>query len=178
MDTVPSSTDTSKDVTGTDSTAAADPALAATADLRWGIKSSFVEYIGMLSDGVIETRRGARRDQDGSFVFPLDDAASRFSGGRGVLAYTGEVVIRGHWDMLYVALVDPHVELGSDRAVLTAVDPHSGERIALAALAARPAEGQSRWSGVEAALTEDGVLWLGDKYPVGEVVDSVAFSVA
>lgn len=129
----------------------------------WGIKESYLGYVGMLPDARIEISRGAVRAEDGAFEFPLDAGAA---GPDAVRRFRGSVVITGHDGLMHVELADPWVEL--DDEVVRISTSHRGERVTVAT-ATPPSGDATRWTGPSGTrLTEAGSTWLGSAYGEGE----------
>lgn len=110
-----------------------DPATAER--LRWAIRSSFVDYIAALEDGVIE---GAR-DETGAFVFaaegiPAPAGEQSTGAAEGSARFGGTVSLRGHAGALSLTIADPWVSVEHGRGALS-VRVADGRRIELVTLA-------------------------------------------
>ncbi len=129
---------------------------AAAAELEWGIRRSFVQYVETLPDGVVAVGDDVQR-RDGTFVLrgrlqgPLAEFAGaiRFSGHRGVLDVTLDgMTVRG---------------IGARAAVWTSV---AGEPVQLAVMGDTREEGGALRAD-EVTLTADGAALLGGVYHAG-----------
>ena len=139
--------------------------------MRWGIKASFLAYVGHLPDAAMSATDGAVHSPEG-FVFPLEDA-SDFDArtGSGELRFRGDVRLRGHGGMLAVRFANPRVTV-DDAGPWLSVEDAAGTRLRLAALGTpRSADG----GGIEipAALTAEAVTCFNDVYPEGTELDPV-----
>lgn len=138
--------------------------------LRWAVKTSFIDYIQGLSDGLIDSFDGCVQDGD-EFVFrmeSLDESGHLFSGG---------VQFTGFAGMLDVRLVDLMIEAdGAQRKVTALVGARSiAARATIATFddadAIRDGE---RWT-VTPRLTFEGVRIFGDVYQVGAELAPMTF---
>lgn len=130
--------------------------------LRWGIKSSFLEYLAGLDDVVIETSGGASRGADGTFSWPGEWVQSGMS-------TTGRVLIRAHGGMLELDIADPALALEQERTVLE-ITQH-GRRI----IVATSNQVLTRGGVAELALTltAAGAQAFGGVYPMGTPLDAL-----
>ena len=129
---------------------------AAAAELEWGIRPSFVQYVETLPDGVVALGDDVQR-RDGAFV--LRGRA------QGPLAeFTGAIRFSGHLGVLDVTLDGLSVRgIGGRAAVWTSV---GGEPVQLAVLGdVRETDGSLRAD--EVTLTADGAALLGGVYHAG-----------
>lgn len=146
--------------------------------LNWGVKQSFRGYVEG-AGGTIEVGAGAERMADGGFSFAAApggdlrrDAEGRLEGRAGFL---GEVSFKAHGGMLSVFLVDPVLEIGGGKAVLTVADhPERDRRLEAAELdLAAMNVGAGGEIELPATLMMFGCQWLGDHYPMRTPLDPV-----
>jgi hypothetical protein len=148
------------------------------AALSWGVKQSFRGYVEG-AGGVIETSAGAERTADGGFTFAAapGEGLSRDADGKleGQAKFLGEVSFKAHGGMLSVFLVDPMLEIGGGKAVITVADhPARDRRLEVAQLdLAGMTVGEAGEIELPAALMMFGCQWLGDHYPARTVLDPV-----
>lgn len=103
-----------------DETPAAGAECAVTsAELRWGVKDSFRNYIsGSIANGEWTTENGARYDTP---TFIWDSGAGAFAPtlDSGAVAFTGDVHFTGHDDVMRLDISNPEIEFtGPDSARL------------------------------------------------------------
>ena len=150
--------------------------------LRWGIKSSFVEYIRRMPDG--QGRLGAGAVPVGSLevLYPpergelhtLDDGSIERS-----WTFRGEVRFSGHFGMLVVRVAAPALTVRDGMAELSVADPSAqegGERLPLVTLRLDPQpapDGIELWHGTDVRLTAAGTGLFNDVYPEGEPFESL-----
>ncbi|MBB6407189.1 HtaA domain-containing protein [Arthrobacter sp. AZCC_0090] len=150
-------------------------------DLSWNVYSRFRDYVRSIPDGTEEWLRGDGRIEQQAVVFHLDPASSYDPDrGTGVIRFHGSIRFRGYRGMLHVTISDPWVEVTSGHMVLSVDSSSSGAptRVVFAeAIPTKPVRtGEGlRWSGVPAALTDDGSGLLGNVYPVGTDLDPFDF---
>jgi len=146
--------------------------------LQWGVKQSFRNYVEA-AGGVIAVRDGADRTAEGEFTFTPGpgEGLSFDETGRpmGVGRFQGLVQFDAHGGMLAVCLADPVLEIGASEAAITVADsPARTRRIAVAHLdlpqMTMDASGEIV---IPAALSMDGIQWLGDHYPLKTPLDPV-----
>lgn len=89
------------------------------ADLRWGVKTSLVEYVRGLRDGAVEFDEGAAWADD-AFVFPVECVFDE--GTRVEIHYTGRTAMAGHGGLLWLMVAHPRVELDQSGATITVQD--------------------------------------------------------
>jgi len=77
--------------------------------LRWGIKSSMLDYVRMLPDGTL-TFDGVDAREQRVFEFPLIDA-SGWTGEGGILRFGGEFRSTGHHGTRLTTIVLPSIEV-------------------------------------------------------------------
>jgi len=168
--------------------------------LRWGIKHSFLRYLGSLPDAQCSVTDGASAVTDDTtpplgplFVFTAaddqppddqlaDDQLHSPPGGPTVLRYRGDVRFKGHFGFLRVRVADPWLEIAGDEGKLSAVGIGSepAPRQPLVTFRVRrdgdgPGEGGTVFRGTDVRLTAEGSELFGDHYPVGEPFDDFVF---
>ncbi len=147
------------------------------ASLRWGVKQSFRNYVGM-AGGTTEVGAGAQQTEDGAFVFAAADGDLALDAegklqGRG--GFTGEVKFQAHGGMLSVFLADPAIEVDDKGAALTVADTAKRDyrvevaRLDLAAMTAEP----SGEIVIPVGLSIEGSRLLGDHYAPRTELDPV-----
>jgi hypothetical protein len=173
--------------------------------LCWGIKHSFLRYLGSLPDGQCSVTDGASAVTGGAspapgplFVFTAaGDKPHSPPDGPTVLRYRGDVRFKGHFGFLRVRVADPWLEIAGDEGKLSALgiggDPVP--RRPLVTFRVRRAEGGPEGDGTEedgpeengpeengtvfrgtdVRLTVEGSELFGDHYPAGEPFDDFAF---
>lgn len=134
--------------------------------LRWGVRTSFLDYLRALDDG--EANAGGDAAFDGAeFQFPLADAAGFDPAtGRGILTFSGSARFRGHGGMLDLVFADPHLTCGDEGALTVDVD---GRRVPFAMV-----DLGAGWTDAPAALTREGSALLNDVYPPGAQLDPLS----
>lgn len=146
------------------------------AGLSWTLKSSFVEYIGRMSDGRCSTTDGASISSGSTFFFEHHHTDAH------TIGFRGDVRFAGHHGMLFVCIADPVIDLGGSRAVITVQQPETGllpaERITLAtaeiSLVATTANG-TLYSASDVQLTLSGSEIFGGVYKPGDPLDDFTF---
>ena len=147
------------------------------ASLRWGVKQSFRNYVGM-AGGTTEVGAGAQQTEDGAVVFAAADGDLALDAegklqGRG--GFTGEVKFQAHGGMLSVFLADPAIEVDDKGAALTVADTAKRDyrvevaRLDLAAMTAEP----SGEIVIPVGLSIEGSRLLGDHYAPRTELDPV-----
>jgi hypothetical protein len=136
-----------------------------TAELAWGLRQSFVEYVEGLPDGVVQATGGAVREQ-GLFVFPgRRESTSGW-------AFDGTLHFSGHAGVLDVTFTAIRIDAGGLSAEV------AGERISIARLAGRteltgPEGGLPATRFDAVTLTDDGAAVLGGVYQADAAADPV-----
>ncbi|GEK79148.1 HtaA domain-containing protein [Agrococcus baldri] len=140
--------------------------------IRWGIKSSFREYIGSIEGAEEHVSDGASRLPDGTFVFPAADPAATMDSPE-LIRCRGAAGFRAHDGLLDVALNEPWIE-GSDgdlRLSIRRSGTTSGLRVELARLArVEDMQSDTRWV-FDAVLAIGGVHVFDGVYPLGAELD-------
>jgi hypothetical protein len=161
-----------------------EPSTAAPPDvpfgLRWGIKSSFIDYVRRMPDGRGWVGDGATPIDTHEIVYAPEaaewGATGDDSGGRS-WAFRGDVRFSGYAGMLFVQVASPILTLldgldGTARLSVASPGRSAGpERLPLVTLRLgwEPApDGIEVWSGTDVRLTESGTALFDDVYPAGE----------
>jgi len=145
------------------------------ATLSWGVKQSFRGYIDA-AGGTVAVAGGAERAPDGVFLFREGPESTLARGGDGRLTgvgrFEGEVRFKAHGGMLNVVLTDPWVE-ATEAGLILSVAASATRRVVFAKLNGDAMATEGDATVVPAAITLDGMFFLGDHYPPGTVVDPV-----
>jgi hypothetical protein len=145
--------------------------------LRWGIKSSFLDYVRRMPDGKGSVGDGAVPVGAGEIFYTYDpDGSARVEDGARTLAFRGDVRFSGHYGMLFVRIAHPRLEITGEEAVLTIEDPQArpdGPRVPLVRVLLErvptPAEAQAEvWGARTVTLTAEGVEMFNDVYAENE----------
>lgn len=146
--------------------------------LRWGIKRSFIDYVGRMPDGKGSVGGGAIPVGVNEVLY-APDTTGRRPGTDGdeerFWSFLGDVRFSGHFGMLFVRVAGPTVTMRGAEAELTVEDPfqenESSERLLLATLRleqqAAP-DGMEIWNGSDVQLAETGTELFNNVYPPGE----------
>lgn len=158
--------------------------------LYWRIKDSFVRYVLSGAGGTYSVTGGAEDDERGNFFFPLESAQHDPTTGWEI-KFSGDVRFAGHHGALFVTIIDPIVTLHPDggtlsiRQLQSAGAPESADdkssRIVIGTVtSAEPQnlDGLLAWPPLETALTDAGVSFFGDVYPVGAPTDPLKIAIA
>jgi hypothetical protein len=144
--------------------------------LRWGIKSSFIDYVRRMPDGKGSVGDGAVPVGTGDLFYAYDAEASTQTDDARVIAFRGDVRFSGHMGMLFVRIAHPRLEIRGEDAVLTIEDPEArpdGPRVPLVRatmvrLDAPPGSGAEIWGAEKVVLTSEGVELFNEVYAEGE----------
>jgi hypothetical protein len=150
--------------------------------LHWGIKGSFMDYIGRMADGRATVTDGATPTEGNVMVFepagvappPADADADLF------LSFRGDIRFAGHFGLLFVRLADPQVVVRHGRGVMTVLDPSRTDgvtRLPLVhfSLEERPTHEDLRiWLSTDVRLTHEGTAVFNDVYPADEPFEPLA----
>lgn len=159
--------------------------------LTWGIKRSFIDYIGSLPDGSVSAADGAEVLESGLFCFAPDDAADTRGAedpaysaalAAGSLRFRGDVRLGGHHGMLLVRLLDPWITFTGSTGVLSiSTGGGSGrDRITVAFVRAaepRELEGSLVWEHVEVVVSPEGSELFDGQYAAGQPLDPLIIRV-
>ncbi|BCB89801.1 HtaA domain-containing protein [Phytohabitans suffuscus] len=152
--------------------------------LRWGIKTSFIEYLrrmpgsrGSVGDGAVPV--GSHE------IFFAFDPTVRPPAGPDQLAWAfrGDVRFTGHYGMLFVRVASPWVVVSAGSAVLTIAPPREPEdapRVPLVTATLEPAgrrAGTEAWVSTSVSLTGAGAALFNDVYPEGEPFEPLTLQV-
>jgi hypothetical protein len=161
-----------------------DPSSAAPAELpfglRWGIKTSFVDYVRRMPDGKGWLGDGALPVGSHEVLFAPHEAGSRPTQDGTVerfWAFRGDVRFSGHAGMLFVQVASPILTEIGGAAHLTVANPpgtDGPERLHLVTLRLEREsvpDGFEVWRGTDVRLTEAGTALFNDVYPAGEPLE-------
>jgi hypothetical protein len=140
------------------------------ASLRWTVKTSLVDYITGLRDGVIEFDGGVAWD-GGGFVFPLETVVD--DGTRVEVHFAGRTAMAGHGGLLWLMVGQPRIELHHSGATISVLDTRDrSARLPLVDLRwlERGAGGQLV---ADTELRTEGTWMFEDRYPAGTPFDPV-----
>ena len=144
--------------------------------LRWGIKSSFVDYVRRMPDGKGSVGNGAHPVGAGDLFYEYDDEASTHATDDEltVWAFKGDVRFTGHYGMLFVRVAHPRLEIRGTAAALTIEDQQAREgapRVPLVTATLQHVatrDGTQVWGSDHVVLTADGAALFNDVYLEGE----------
>lgn len=142
--------------------------------LSWGIKRSFIDYIGSLPDGSVSAAGGAAALESGLFCFTADVSDYDAALGTGVLRFLGDVRLSGHHGMLLVRLLDPWITFSGGSGVLSISTGDGQDRTALAFVrAAAPMDvaGSLVWEHVDVVISPEGSELFDGQYAAGQPMD-------
>lgn len=150
--------------------------------LHWGIKASFLEYIGRMSDGRGTVTDGATPTDGNIMVFEPDMSVVPTDPSRMQLfqAFRGDVRFAGHYGMLYVRIADPWVSVTDGVGTLTVLDPYKPDdepRLPLVRFTLEQQhidEDMLVWLSTDVHLTEEGTGLFNDVYQPGEPFEPLA----
>lgn len=148
------------------------PWMSGVTHLSWGLKESFLNYVGRLPQSDVLVLRGADFDATrNEFVFPAVDVAGGPEDAR--LRFAGELQIVAHAGLLRLALSDPMVVVDGAWATLVCTDRSNGaereESCAIGRAPWPPVLSGREWQA-PLELAETGVHLFGENYPAGEVL--------
>jgi hypothetical protein len=130
---------------------------AGAAELEWGVRQSFVQYVEGLSDGVVAVGNGAAR-RGAAFLLRGERTATD-------AAFDGAIRFSGHLGVLDVAMDGIALRgIGGRAAVWTAV---GGIPVELAAVGEIHEEADGGLRADAVTLTADGAALLGGVYRAG-----------
>ena len=136
--------------------------------LTWSIKTSFIDYVERMPDGVVSVGDGASRRADGTFHFPLASSQDP-----AVVEFHGSVTCTGHYGMLTVSFADLAILDVDGRRILTCADDDEpgGRREFLDLLEPEFSGALVRFA--RPVLTQDGADVFFDNYRPGTPFDPV-----
>ena len=153
--------------------------------LRWGIKTSFLDYVRRMPDGRAWTGEGAVPVSETEILFPPVEAGIR-PAGAGVpdrfWAFGGDVRFTGHFGMLFVRIAFPVLTWRDGVAALTVAaqsDEEPADRVPLVTLrleAEPAAERIELWRGTDVRLTQAGAELFNNVYPAGEAFEPLTLT--
>jgi Htaa len=157
--------------------------------LRWGVKTSLVDFIRGLPDGTVLIANGAAEIRTGIFEFPLQPELSSWDARSevGMLQFRGQVVLRGHGRTLNYIIEAPSILINGPEGILCVVDfpaeradgdMRDAQRTPFALLTPRDtsARGLGRWRSASTSLTQpanDRFL----QYELGHAFDPIELSI-
>lgn len=150
--------------------------------LLWGLKKSFVDYIGRMPDGKGVVSGGAVSTATGEVRYPPETSGRRPGADGGedrFWLFAGEVRFSGHYGMLSVRIAAPRIVLiggaaSLDVAVPTAADADARLTLVTLRLTPEPGDdGVEQWASTDVALTDAGVALFNDVYRPGEPFDDL-----
>ena len=144
--------------------------------LSWGIKRSFIDYIGSLPDGSVSAADGATVLESGLFCFAAAASDYDAARGTGVLRFLGDVRLSGHHGMLLVRLLDPWITFSGGSGVLSISTGDGGgqDRTTVGFVrAAAPVhvEGSLVWEHADVVISPEGSELFDGQYAAGQPMD-------
>jgi hypothetical protein len=148
--------------------------------LRWGIKSSFVDYVARMPDGRLSVGGGAEPGQAGGVVFPPIRGARRTTEDNvdeRIWEFGGEARFAGHFGMLFVRIASPTIAVRDGVGRLTIADPYvadGGERLTLADVVVHEqsqSPGALVWKSSAVLMHASARALFNDVYQAGEPFD-------
>lgn len=159
------------------------PGSAGTPQLAWGIRSSFVSYVGnRLPDGNVETGNGVTQSGD---VFTWTNGTGEVSSaGQGTWSFNGFVRFTGHGGVLDTSISNPRIQLDGSGGGALIVDVRSKDMNGVDVSGNGMIFAQLRFTSLSSTggtatttLTADGSRALNSMYPAGEAMDPLTVSV-
>ena len=150
------------------------------AGLRWGIKSSFLDYVARTPGSQSSVTSGALTTSKRRYYFPLATNEYDPPSGQEILKFSGDVRFAGHFGMLLVVFIDPWVTMDRAGGTLTFADPDHypdvSKRLPMLDLA--PAtwadnQGMRYWPNIATSLRPEAMEFFNNVYPAGEVFDPI-----
>lgn len=137
--------------------------------LHWGVKSSFVDYIASLRDGVIQADEGAEVSET-EFTFEFDELEE--SDDALNIRFNGRLAMAGHGGFLWVMFAYPRVQILAAGAILTVRDTrHDQQHLPFATLSAPRVADETIF--VEASLHPDATWVFENRYATGSLLDPI-----
>ena len=135
--------------------------------MRWGIKTSFIEYVRRMPDGQVAVGDGAVPVGTHEVFFTLDPAVPPTPE---AWAFRGDLRVTGHYGMPFVRLARPRILLEGSSGTLTIEDAEGGRRPLVAVTLEQfdQLPGAAIWTGSDVRLAASGVPLFNDVYPAGE----------
>ncbi|MDR6436779.1 hypothetical protein J2790_001900 [Paenarthrobacter nicotinovorans] len=146
--------------------------------LVWGVKTSFLNYLGHTGDATTTVTGSAAPTASGKFYFapavapPVDTTEETVT-----LRFLGGVQFHAHFGMLRVEIQDPWVTFSAEGSRLSiALHEPAKEAVRIPLLSLEPtvptvASGVAMWTGVPSRLTTEGRFIFRDFYPADESFD-------
>ena len=150
--------------------------------LTWGIKQSFMRYLGAIDDSSIGLGDGASLLEVGAFNFVFGSSAVDHATGSGTFDFRGTVEISAHGGMLALNLRNPRVVVAASGATLS-VDDTSGntaDRLTLCTMEDGVYESLGSdlfWSATHVHLAKDGASVFGGQYAAGQQLDPICWRI-
>jgi hypothetical protein len=145
--------------------------------LRWGIKSSFLDYLRNMP-GSQSSVTGANFTSKKRFHFPLAESEYDPVSGQGTIKFSGDVRFAGHFGMLLVVFIEPWVTMTPSGGLLSFADPDyypdSTRRLPMLDLTETEwveGDGIRHWPSVAGALRPEALEFFNNVYPVGQPFD-------
>lgn len=153
------------------------------AGLTWGIKQSFMRYLGALDDARIGLGDGASMLDMGAFSFGFEASTVDPSGETGTFDFRGTVELSAHGGMLALHLRNPRVVVSSTGAVLSieGAPGAASERLHLCTMEDGSYESLGPdlfWSSQHVLLTQEGESAFGGQYAAGQQLDPICFRIS
>ncbi|UOQ56029.1 HtaA domain-containing protein [Leucobacter allii] len=142
--------------------------------LHWGVKASFLGYLGAMPDGEVTPLAPAELLDGRTLRFP--EIGTGGAAGAGSRRFAGGVRFTGHGGVLDLVIAEPALESGDgpDGWIVTIADPYApGARLALATVGPID-ERAGRTVGGGVALTEAGADLFFGPYVAGTPLDDIA----
>lgn len=148
--------------------------------LRWGIKTTFIEYLRRMPDGRGSVGDGAVPVGTNEIFFEFDPTVEpEVEPGQTAWAFRGDVRFTGHYGMLFVRIAQPWLVVDSGSATLTIIGPDD-IRVPLVTASLESGGGRSEtaiWISSDVRLTAAGVPLFNDVYQEGEPFDHLVVQV-
>jgi Htaa len=143
------------------------------AELRWAVKTSFLDYIAHLPDGVVESDDGVSVGHN-EFRFPFEGVET--SDTSLVVKFAGRVAMAGHGSFLWVMFAYPRLEVTAEGVVVTLRDTRfeDDRRHAFATLTRLRASADDVVA--DTALHADATWVFDGRYAAGSPLDPLEMS--
>lgn len=153
--------------------------------MMWGLKASFLGYLGRLPDARMSATDGVLVDDRQRLLFPtasVDDLDPVT--GEGTIRFAGDVRYAGHHGMMFVMIAQPWLTFRDGAATLSIVDPAShpamDRRLDLLDVEVRGWEehlGARLFAPMPTALRPEGVELFNEVYAAGEPFEPLSVRV-
>lgn len=153
------------------------------AGFTWGIKQSFLRYIGAIDDASINLHGGASMLEAGAFNFEYATSNLDADTKQRTFDFGGTVQISAHSGMLALTLHNPRVAVAENHAILSIEKTFdtSSSRIPLCTMTGGGYESLGSdllWSSEHVFLTPEGASVFGGQYPAGQRLDPMCWRIA